>query len=198
MRSGACAALIMGRSVEVRRAGIEDLAEVAGLFALYRQFYRQAADLAGARAFLSERLERDQSVIFMALDGAEPVGFAQLFPSFSSAVMARTFILNDLYVAKRSRGRGLNLAGQDILWVDYDAAVSLHRMSDRKPGLTAKGRLDRLESATTRDNRISHGCINVSVSFYEDFIEPSFEGAAGIVYVLPETRSVREEFNIPA
>ena len=100
---------------------------MAGLFALYRQFYRQAADLAGARAFLSERLELDQSVIFMALDGVEPVGFAQLFPSFSSAVMARTFILNDLYVAKRSRGRGVatKLLRQAAQFAKGEGAVAL-------------------------------------------------------------------------
>jgi len=95
-------------------------------------------------------------------------------------------------------GRGLNLAGQDILWVDYDAAISLHRASDLKPGLTAKSRMDRLASTTTLDNRASHGCINVSVPFYDDFIRPAFDGTAGIVYVLPETRSARDEFNIPA
>lgn len=95
-------------------------------------------------------------------------------------------------------GRGLNLAGQDILWVDYNAAISLHRASDRKPGMTAQSRTDRLASATTLDNRASHGCINVSVPFYDDFIRPAFEGTAGIVYVLPETRSVQQQFGIPA
>jgi hypothetical protein len=95
-------------------------------------------------------------------------------------------------------GRGRNLAGQDILWVDYSAAVSLHRASDRKPGMSAQSRADRLASPTTRDNRASHGCINVSVPFYDNFIRPTFDGTMGIVYVLPETRSVREEFGIPA
>jgi len=95
-------------------------------------------------------------------------------------------------------GRGLNLAGQDILWVDYAAAVSLHRASDRKPSMTSQSRADRLATATTLDNRASHGCITVSVPFYDDFIRPAFEGAAGIVYVLPETRSVQQQFGIPA
>lgn len=95
-------------------------------------------------------------------------------------------------------GRGFNLAGQDILWVDYDAAISLHRASDRKPGMTVKSRTDRLASFTTLDNRVSHGCINVSVRFYDEFIRPAFDGTAGIVYILPETRSVQDEFNIPA
>src|SRR5690606_3701655 len=84
------------------------------------------------------------------------------------------------------------------LWVDYEAAVSLHRASDRKPGMTSQSRSDRLENPTTLDNRASHGCINVSVPFYDDFIRPAFEGTPGIVYVLPETRSAREEFNITA
>jgi hypothetical protein len=95
-------------------------------------------------------------------------------------------------------GLGLNLAGQDILWVDYAAAISLHRATDVKPGLTANGRLARLASATTSDNRVSHGCINVSTAFFEEMIRPAFSGAGGIVYVLPETRSIRAEFPIPA
>ena len=93
---------------------------------------------------------------------------------------------------------GRNLSGQDILWVDYGAAISLHRATDTKPGLTAKSRRDRLTSASILDNRISHGCINVSVKFYDGFIRPTFSGTSGIVYILPETRSARDEFHIPA
>lgn len=93
---------------------------------------------------------------------------------------------------------GENLSGQDILWLDYDAAISLHRATDLKPGLTREDRLARLASATTLDNRISHGCINVSVEFYDTFIRSTFGAAQGVVYVLPETRSVRDVFHIPA
>lgn len=91
---------------------------------------------------------------------------------------------------------GLNLSGRDILWVDYDAAISLHRATDKKPGLTSKSRMERLTSVSTVDNRISHGCINVSVKFYEDFIRSTFKKTSGIVYILPETRSVRDVFPI--
>lgn len=93
---------------------------------------------------------------------------------------------------------GVNLAGQDILWVDYAAAISVHRASDRVTGLTANGRLARLASATTRDNRISHGCINVSAAFFERVLRPAFTGTRGIVYILPETRSIRDEFPLAA
>ena len=93
---------------------------------------------------------------------------------------------------------GRNLAGQDILWVDYAAAISVHRASDPKQGLTRNGRLARLASASIADNRISHGCINLSVEDYERLIRPTFVGTAGIVYVLPETQSIGEVFAISA
>ena len=93
---------------------------------------------------------------------------------------------------------GRNLAGQDILWVDYAAAISVHRASDPKHGLTRGGRLARLASASIADNRISHGCINLSAADYDRLIRPAFAGTAGIVYVLPETRPVGEVFAMAA
>jgi hypothetical protein len=91
---------------------------------------------------------------------------------------------------------GVNLAGQDILWVDYQAALSVHRAADPKHGLTAKGRLARLASATVADNRISHGCVNVSEAFFDEVLRPAFAETAGIVYILPETRSLHDQFSI--
>lgn len=93
--------------------------------------------------------------------------------------------------------KGRNLAGQDIVWVDYAAAISLHRATDAKPGLTARSRRDRLSTQTVQDNRISHGCINVSVKFYDRFIRTTFAETMAIVYILPELESARAEFNIP-
>jgi GNAT superfamily N-acetyltransferase len=94
----------------VRRAGIGDLDALAALFDAYRQFYRQPADLAGARAFLAERIEHGESIIFLAEDAGAPLGFTQLYPSFTSAGMARIFILNDLFVAPEARGKGVGRA----------------------------------------------------------------------------------------
>jgi hypothetical protein len=82
------------------------------------------------------------------------------------------------------------------LWVDYDAAISLHRLDDPKPGLTRSDRLTRLATTTTRDNRISHGCINVSSSVFENIVRPAFSGTGGIVYIMPETRPVTAVFPI--
>lgn len=84
-----------------------------------------------------------------------------------------------------------NLHGTEILWVDYDAAISLHRVIT---GTQGERRAERLVSSTTADNRISYGCINVPAAFYDQFISPAFTGTSGIVYVLPEVRSLHEIF----
>lgn len=82
---------------------------------------------------------------------------------------------------------------QDILWVDYDAALSLHRVIVGNP---ADRRQARLASATPLDNRISYGCINVPAQFYDRVVAPRFHGTVGIVYILPETRAIEAVFDI--
>ena len=84
-----------------------------------------------------------------------------------------------------------NLHGEEILWIDYDAAISLHRVitSNRK-----EHRAARLASASLADKRISFGCINVPIPFYDRIVSPTFKRTSGVVYVLPETRSARTQF----
>ena len=84
-----------------------------------------------------------------------------------------------------------NLHGAEILWIDYDAAISMHRVitSNRK-----ERRAERLASSDLLDKRISYGCINVPVKFYNEVVSPAFRRTNGIVYVLPETRSARKTF----
>ena len=77
---------------------------------------------------------------------------------------------------------------EDVLWVDYPGAVSIHRVPK------SANRLLRMASPTPDDNRISFGCINVPVKFFEEAVLPAFKGTKGIVYVLPETKSAREYF----
>ena len=93
--------------ITVRQAVLADLPLLAPLFDQYRQFQGQPPDLAAAQRFLRERFEHGQSVVFMAWRGDTPLGFAQLFPSFSSVSLTRVFILNDLFVAAAGRRQGL-------------------------------------------------------------------------------------------
>lgn len=79
-----------------------------------------------------------------------------------------------------------SIHGKEILWVDYDTAISLHRVVTSNP---KEHRAERLASPTTLDNRISFGCINVPIPFYEEIVSPSFREKNGVVYILPETRS---------
>lgn len=87
---------------------------------------------------------------------------------------------------------GYNLRGKEILWVDYDGAVSIHPVITTNP---KERRLQRLATPTPLDNRISYGCINVPAEFFEKVVRPAFTGTNGIVYVLPETKSAREVFS---
>ncbi|HEY1588360.1 MAG TPA: GNAT family N-acetyltransferase, partial [Rhodanobacter sp.] len=74
----------------------------------YRQFYGQASDVARARAFLAERMAKQESQILLALDDSgAALGFTQLYPLFSSVRAVRTFLLNDLFVATGARRQGV-------------------------------------------------------------------------------------------
>ncbi|HVW86611.1 MAG TPA: GNAT family N-acetyltransferase [Bryobacteraceae bacterium] len=108
-------------SIRIRQASAADVDLVAPLFDAYRQFYRQRSDIECARRFLFDRLNNGQSVILLAFDESGVVGFTQLYPSFSSAAMARIFILNDLFVAPEARGRG---AGSALLRAAADYGKS--------------------------------------------------------------------------
>ncbi|MGD6817824.1 N-acetyltransferase family protein [Metabacillus sp. 84] len=97
--------------MNVYEASIEDAEAAAHLFNEYRMFYRQPSDLEGARQFILERLEKKESVIYLAKDEhGTAAGFAQLYPSFSSVSMRKIWIVNDLFVTEQERKRGT--AGQ--------------------------------------------------------------------------------------
>ena len=103
----------------IRPAGPADLEQLAGLFDAYRRFYEQPSDSALARRFLAQRLERGESVVFVAAptaDAAALAGFCQLYPTWCSVAAAPTFVLYDLFVAEHARrggvGRALMLAAQ--------------------------------------------------------------------------------------
>ena len=95
-------------TLKLLRADASSLDQIAELFDAYRGFYGQPANLPQSRAFLAERLARDESVIFYALDETgQALGFVQLYPSFSSIDAHRTWLLSDLFTASQARGRGV-------------------------------------------------------------------------------------------
>ncbi len=86
---------------------------------------------------------------------------------------------------------GRNTLGEDVLWVDYHAAVSMHRVRLIN---AAERRAERLASPTAADNRISYGCINLPASFFEQVLWPHLRGGQGVVYVMPETKPLEQAF----
>lgn len=95
-------------SLHALRADASHLDLIAPLFDAYRVFYRQPPNLAQSRAFIAERIARDESVIFLAQDDTgEALGFVQLFPTFSSIDAHRTWLLGDLFTTANARGRGV-------------------------------------------------------------------------------------------
>jgi len=82
--------------MSILKATGNDLDSLAELFDLYRVFYQQQSNINGAKEFIKDRLSNEESVIFLAFDENNPVGFVQLYPSFSSVSMKRTWVLNDL------------------------------------------------------------------------------------------------------
>jgi hypothetical protein len=91
------------------------------------------------------------------------------------------------FVAKLGPSKGLG----NVLWVDYPTSVSLHPVITNKRD---EHRLERLMSPTPDDNRITHGCINVPVTFYKEVVVPMFKDTHGVVYILPETKPLKEVF----
>jgi hypothetical protein len=83
---------------------------------------------------------------------------------------------------------GMDTRGEDVVWVDYDGALSMHRV------LQKPERLKALASPTNADNRMSFGCVNLPPAFYEQVLRPAVDRTGAVIYILPETRSLHEQF----
>ena len=87
-------------------------------------------------------------------------------------------------------GFGPSIDAGRVLWVDYDAAVSIHPTAT---GVPSERRAERLASPTPSDNRVTHGCINVAPDFYEQVVSTTIK-RGGVFYILPDKASVAETF----
>lgn len=108
-------------------ADLTALPDVADLFNQYRQFYQQEDDLPRATAFIQARLVQGDSLILVARSSAgEALGFAQLYPSFSSIDCAASYLLSDLFTAPSARGQGV---GRALLLAAREQALDSGRTS---------------------------------------------------------------------
>ena len=111
----------------IRQAHYGDIDRVAVLFDSYRQFYVQKTNISAAAEFLRQRFEYGESVIFIAEQGEQAIGFVQLYPSFSSISMKRIYILNDLFVHPDARGR--KIGGQLLsAAIEYAKSMKVARL----------------------------------------------------------------------
>ena len=93
--------------ITIHQATKEDIDALTVLFDLYRVYYHQPSDIAAAKKFLLQRMEKEESVVFVAEQEKTLVGFTQLYPIFSSVSLQRTWLLNDLYVHGSVRKQGV-------------------------------------------------------------------------------------------
>jgi ribosomal protein S18 acetylase RimI-like enzyme len=93
--------------MEIFEATQFDLKQLSILFDAYRVFYGKESDINAAKIFISERLNKADSVIYIASEEERLVGFVQLYPLFSSVQMKRLWLLNDLFIKEEHRRKGV-------------------------------------------------------------------------------------------
>ncbi|MFC7345692.1 GNAT family N-acetyltransferase [Chryseobacterium zhengzhouense] len=111
----------------IKQANLENLDETAVLFNLYRIFYRQEDDYEKCRNFIRERLDNDQSDIFLIYVDNKAVGFVQLYKLYHYVKLAKQWLLSDLFVHPNYRGKGLSVAliERAKKWCDETGACGL-------------------------------------------------------------------------
>jgi hypothetical protein len=84
---------------------------------------------------------------------------------------------------------GINVSGEKVIWVDYEAAFAIHRL---RPGRSMRAREQRLASPRAEDHRVSYGCVVVPVRFYTHVVQRWLGKGPSVVYVLPESGDAAE------
>jgi GNAT superfamily N-acetyltransferase len=97
--------------IKIEQASLLHLNQLSILFDQYRIFYKKSSDINGAKKFLQDRIQENESVIFVSINEENAMtGFTQLYPLFSSTRMKRLWLLNDLFVDSKYRGQGISVA----------------------------------------------------------------------------------------
>nr|WP_294781287.1 GNAT family N-acetyltransferase [uncultured Flavobacterium sp.] len=112
---------------KIKKASLENLDAAATLFNLYRIFYRQADDYEKCRNFIKERLDNEQSTIFLLYDDNKAVGFVQLYKLYHYVKLEKQWLLSDLFVHPDYRGKGFSVVLIDRAqqWCDETGACGL-------------------------------------------------------------------------
>lgn len=97
----------MSNKLNIRQATIHDLPKIVPIFHSYREYFKQQRDPIKVESFLFEKFEHLESVILIAEQQSEVIGFAQLYPIFSSLTLQRVWLLNDFYIAEEFRNCGV-------------------------------------------------------------------------------------------
>jgi hypothetical protein len=128
------------------------------------------------------------ALVGMARGDESAPGVGQIAPALIPVAMRTT------PAGRFNTEPGRNLDGEDIVWFDYDAGLAIHRL---RPN-ARQARQERIRSHKPEDHRVSAGCVVVPVEFYEQAIAPVLGHQPGVVYVLPDTRSIEDVFNVPS
>jgi ribosomal protein S18 acetylase RimI-like enzyme len=96
--------------MNIIRATITNLEQLVPLVDAYRQFYKQPSDLGAVRAYMQERLTKEQCVVFMAFENDEALGFTLLYQHYTTVALGHVWLLNDLYTKSEARRKGVGEA----------------------------------------------------------------------------------------
>jgi ribosomal protein S18 acetylase RimI-like enzyme len=127
----------------LRKATLQDLDQLTTLFDQYLVFYKKPSNIEKHKSFLKERMENNEAIIFLAFDDEikeKAIGFTLIYPTFSSILLSKILILNDLYVDSTIRNNG---TGEKLILKTVELAkelgVKLVRLRTAKNNIIAQG-----------------------------------------------------------
>lgn len=127
----------------IRKATLQDLDQLTTLFDQYLVFYKKPSNIEKHKSFLKERMENNEAIIFLAFDDTKEekaIGFTLIYPTFSSILLNKILILNDLYVDSTIRNSG---TGEKLILKTVELAkelgVKLVRLRTAKNNVIAQG-----------------------------------------------------------
>ena len=123
-------------SIVITRATKEHYKDVGALFDLYRQFYKYRTNLKASTKYIKDRINQNESFIFICFYKKEPAGFVQLYETFDSLNINKKLILYDLYVDKKYRKNGIG-----------------RKLMDKAKKLAKFKKIQNIELSTAKNNK---------------------------------------------